>query len=93
MLCCFCEKTEAWVRVFQSEPCLCRLLESTFRLDVKAARDYCEADERWLNAVAFLDNDGGAGWDLLGAMLRPEWRQRPTAESCLNHPFLKEDPS
>ncbi len=70
-----------------------RLLESTFRLDVKAAREYCEADERWLGAVAFLDNDGGAGWDLLGAMLCPQWRQRPTAESCLNHPFLKEDTS
>ena len=68
----------------------CRLFESTFRLDVKAAREYCEADERWLGAVAFLDNDGGAGWDLLGAMLCPQWRQRPTAESCLNHPFLKE---
>jgi hypothetical protein len=66
-----------------------RLLESTFRLDVKTAREYCEADERWLGAVAFLDNDGGAGWDLLGAMLSPQWRQRPTAESCLNHPFLK----
>lgn len=68
-----------------------RLLEGTFRLDVKAAREYCEADERWLGAVAFLDNDGGAGWDLLGAMLCPQWRQRPTAESCLNHPFLKEE--
>ena len=86
-------KTRALAGVFHCEPCLRRLLESTFRLDVKAAREYCEADERWLTAVAFLDNEGGAGWDLLGAMLRPEWRQRPTAESCLNHPFLMEDAS
>ena len=25
----------------------------------------------------------------LQAMLQPDWRLRPTAESCLNHPFLK----
>ena len=85
------DNTRGLGRVLHRGPCVCRLLESTFRLDVKAAREYCEADERWLNAVAFLDNGGGAGWDLLGAMLRPEWRHRPTAESCLNHPFLKED--
>lgn len=72
--------------------CARRLLESTFRLDVAAAREYCEADERWARAVAFLDGGGGGstGWDLLAAMLNTEWRRRPTAESCLNHPFLKE---
>ncbi|BDA43175.1 hypothetical protein COCOBI_04-1870 [Coccomyxa sp. Obi] len=73
-------------------PSLQRLLESTFRLDIVAAREYCDADDRWAGAVRFLDsNAGGAsGWDLLSAMLNPEWRRRPTAESCLNHPFLKE---
>lgn len=65
-----------------------RLLESTFQLDVEAAREYCEADERWAPAVAFLDAGGRAGWGLLAAMLSPEWRLRPTAESCLVHPFL-----
>ena len=70
----------------------CRLLESTFRLDIEAAREYCDADERWSGAVQFLDSaaGGASGWDLLSAMLNPEWRRRPTAESCLNHPFLKE---
>ena len=69
-----------------------RLLESTFRLDIEAAREYCDADERWAGAVQFLDSaaGGASGWDLLAAMLNPEWRRRPTAESCLNHPFLNE---
>lgn len=65
-----------------------RLLESTFQLDVLAAREYCEADERWAPAVAFLDAGDRAGWGLLAAMLTPEWRRRPTAASCLVHPFL-----
>lgn len=55
---------------------------------MEAAREYCEADERWAPAVAFLDAGGRAGWGLLAAMLSPEWRLRPTAESCLVHPFL-----
>lgn len=58
---------------------------------MEGARDFCEADERWAGAVAFLDANGRAGWGLLGAMLNSEWRRRPTAESCLNHPFLKEE--
>lgn len=69
-------------------PSLQRLLESTFRLDVPAVREYADADERWARAVAFLERGNGAGWDLLGAMLNPNWRLRPTAESCLKHPFL-----
>lgn len=67
----------------------CRLLETTFQLDIPAAREYCEADDRWEEAVRFLSDGNGAGWELLTAMLNPEWRLRPTAESCLNHPFLK----
>ena len=80
------------VQLFRESLTLGRLLESTFRLDIAAARDYCEADERWSKAVQFLDRaaGGATGWDLLTAMLNPEWRRRPTAESCLNHPFLKE---
>jgi hypothetical protein len=46
-------------------PSLQRLLETTFRLDISAAREYCEADDRWVEAVRFLDLDDGAGWQLL----------------------------
>lgn len=70
-------------------PYLQRLLETTFRLDLRAAREYCEADERWVEAVRFLDAGDGAGWDLLQAMLNPDYRKRPAAASVLNHPFLR----
>jgi len=46
-------------------PALQKLFEGTFRLDIRAARDFCAADERWARAVDFLDADGKAGWDLL----------------------------
>lgn len=65
-----------------------RLLETTFSLDIKAAREYCAADERWANAVAFLDSNDGAGWDLLQAMLNPDYRLRPSADTALMHRFL-----
>ncbi|GLT95069.1 hypothetical protein SLE2022_127740 [Rubroshorea leprosula] len=65
-----------------------RLLESTFQLDVMATREYCLADDRLLEAVKFLDLSNGAGWELLQAMLNPDFRKRPIAESVLNHQFL-----
>lgn len=65
-----------------------RLFESTFRLDLEAAREYCEADDRLSEAVKFLDLGNGAGWELLQAMLNPDFRQRPTAEAVLNHRFM-----
>lgn len=69
-------------------PTLQRLLESTFQSDIKAAREYCAADERWSKAVSFLDRGDQSGWDLLQAMLDPDYRRRPTAETALRHPFL-----
>eukprot|EP00850_Spirogloea_muscicola_P006396 SM000030S11405 [mRNA] locus=s30:494751:498073:+ [translate_table: standard] len=69
-------------------PSLQRLFESTFRLDLRAAQEYCAADDRWIEAVKFLDLGGGAGWELLQAMLNPDYRQRPTAEAVLSHRFL-----
>ncbi|CAN6233873.1 unnamed protein product [Urochloa humidicola] len=65
-----------------------RLLESTFRLDIYAAREYCLADDRLSEAVNFLDLGDGAGWELLQAMLNPDYRKRPVAEAVLNHRFI-----
>ncbi|KAF6148513.1 hypothetical protein GIB67_042472 [Kingdonia uniflora] len=65
-----------------------RLLESTFKLDLEAAREYCLADDQLLEAVKFLDLSSGAGWELLQAMLNPDFRKRPTAETVLNHRFM-----
>ncbi|KAL7230270.1 hypothetical protein ACSBR2_008719 [Camellia fascicularis] len=65
-----------------------RLLESTFQLDLEATREYCLADDRLLEAVNFLDLGDGAGWELLQAMLNPDFRKRPIAEAVLNHRFM-----
>ncbi|CAI5464554.1 unnamed protein product [Closterium sp. Yama58-4] len=69
-------------------PSLQRLLETTFSLNIPAAREYCSADDRWTNAVAFLDRRDGAGWEVLQAMLSPDYRQRPSADSALQHRFF-----
>ncbi|KAE8077488.1 hypothetical protein FH972_016048 [Carpinus fangiana] len=65
-----------------------RLLESTFQLDLEATREYCLADDRLLDAVKFLDVGDGAGWELLQAMLSPDFRKRPIAEAVINHRFM-----
>lgn len=65
-----------------------RLFENTFQLDLQAVREYCLADDRLLEAVKFLDLGDGAGWELLQAMLNPDYRQRPIAEAVLNHRFM-----
>ncbi|XWS58728.1 hypothetical protein CRYUN_Cryun08bG0059500 [Craigia yunnanensis] len=65
-----------------------RLLESTFKLDLMATREYCLADDRLLEAVKFLDLGDGAGWELLQAMLNPDFRKRPIAEAVVNHRFM-----
>ena len=65
-----------------------RLLETTFKLDVDGFREYCEADDRWREGVAFLAAEDGAGWELVGSMVQRDWSRRPTAASCLNNRFL-----
>eukprot|EP00850_Spirogloea_muscicola_P017335 SM000148S01012 [mRNA] locus=s148:87037:91633:+ [translate_table: standard] len=46
-----------------------RLWESVFSCDMGAVREYCSEEWAWTNAVAFLDEGGCAGWELLGALL------------------------
>ncbi|XP_047321769.1 uncharacterized protein LOC124925736 [Impatiens glandulifera] len=65
-----------------------RLIESTFQLDLKAMREYCLADDQLLEAVKFLDMGNGAGWELLQAMLNPDFRKRPVAAAVANHRFM-----
>ncbi|XP_020529021.1 uncharacterized protein LOC18443803 isoform X4 [Amborella trichopoda] len=69
-------------------PSLQRLFEGTFQLNLEAAREYCQADDRMSEAVKFLDLGGGAGWELLQAMLNPDYRLRPMAKSVLQHRFM-----
>eukprot|EP00252_Welwitschia_mirabilis_P020156 TRINITY_DN4877_c0_g1_i2.p1 TRINITY_DN4877_c0_g1~~TRINITY_DN4877_c0_g1_i2.p1 ORF type:complete len:282 (-),score=56.99 TRINITY_DN4877_c0_g1_i2:472-1317(-) len=72
-------------------PSLQRLLEATFQLDIQSAREYCESDDRWSKTVCFLDQCDKAGWELLQAMLNPDYRQRPTAEAVLKHRFMTQE--
>ena len=68
---------------------LARLLDVTCRGDVAAARTFVEAEPRWAGGAAMLGAGGGAGWDLVGLLLRPgDWRGRLSPAASLAHPFL-----
>lgn len=45
------------------------LFEDTFDLDISSFRQYCAEDPDWTQAVSLLDEDDGAGWDLMKTML------------------------
>lgn len=51
-------------------------------------REFAEADDRWEAGCKFLAMGDGAGWDLVSKMLDRDWRKRPSAQECLEHPFL-----
>ena len=45
-----------------------RLLAEIYDWDMEGVRYYCEGDEEWGRALKLLDDDEGAGWDLLVKM-------------------------
>ena len=47
------------------EDSLQRLLGEIFDKNIEEFREYCEAEEIWTNVVALLDENNGAGWDLI----------------------------
>eukprot|EP00667_Euglena_gracilis_P003994 EG_transcript_4006 len=65
-------------------------LADTYRHDLQAWRDAEERRRRWDFADGFqlLDLDGGAGWELLKAMLRPQPPSRPTAAAVAASRFV-----
>jgi hypothetical protein len=67
---------------------LARLLDVTCRGDMASAREFIEAEPAWAGGAALLAAGGGAGYDLVGSLLAPDWRARPGVEACLEHPFL-----
>jgi hypothetical protein len=71
-------------------PSLKRLVSLNVGDSIQGFRDYMEADPQLSNAVAWLDHDEGDGWGLIEAMLASDWKKRPTADSCLQHPFMKQ---
>jgi len=68
-----------------------KLMEDVFDSDIKGAfRDYCEAEERWADVVAFLDLEDRAGWQLLDDMINSKRRvQGKTEDKTLSE--LSED--
>ena len=47
-----------------------KLLGEIFENDFDAFRDYVEAEEVWSSLVNLLDDDGGAGWDVLRTLFQ-----------------------
>mmetsp|Transcript_319 Transcript_319/g.593 ORF Transcript_319/g.593 Transcript_319/m.593 type:complete len:713 (+) Transcript_319:52-2190(+) len=46
-----------------------RLFSEIFEKDMTEFRDYCANEDVWSSVVDLLDNEDGAGWDLLGDLL------------------------
>ncbi|PNH11832.1 hypothetical protein TSOC_001332 [Tetrabaena socialis] len=65
-------------------PTLTRLLFEIYQDDIPSLRQYCEDDPALERMVALLDENGRAGWDFVGQLVRG---QRPAADLML-HPFL-----
>ena len=66
-----------------------RYVEITFSGNIKEEfRDFMKADQEFAATIEWLDEHDG--WGLIEAMLHQDWKQRPTADSCLMHPFLKQ---
>ena len=65
-----------------------RLVGTTFMGDIEGFREFAAAEDGWVPAAALLEADRGAGWDLVSRMLAADWRERPRAARCLQHPFL-----
>mmetsp|Transcript_36698 Transcript_36698/g.77437 ORF Transcript_36698/g.77437 Transcript_36698/m.77437 type:complete len:135 (+) Transcript_36698:1-405(+) len=46
-----------------------RLFSEIFEKDMDQFREYCSNEDVWDGVVELLDEEDGAGWDLLGALL------------------------
>ena len=61
-------KTENYKMPDTDEDSLQRLLGEIFDKDIEEFREYCEAEDIWSNVVALLDENDGAGWELINKM-------------------------
>jgi hypothetical protein len=65
-----------------------RLLSEVFAKDANKLREYCSDIDEWADAVNFLDECDGGGWDLLDVLLQGETE----CEDLLEAPFLNVEP-
>lgn len=63
-----------------------RLLLEVFNKDMDAFKEYCMDVEEWADAVDFLGDVDGGGWDLLDMLLQGS----STCENLLESPFLSD---
>jgi hypothetical protein len=61
-----------------------RLLLEVFDKDIAQFKEYCSDINEWADAVSFLDDVDGGGWDLLDALLQGDTPCR----NLLEAPFL-----
>ena len=71
-----------------------RLYDDLFDCDVLRLRDYCDAEPAWAPAVALLDAQGSAGWDVVGLALGANAPEKGglsflTARGLLDSPFFR----
>ena len=80
------------------EDSLQRLLGEIFKKDMKEFRDYCIEEDAWSRVVQLLDDNDGAGWQLLQSMCFARERvgelqgsfQLVTARSLLSNPIFNQ---
>ena len=78
------------------EDTLQRLFGDIFDKDVQQFRDYVQAEDVWIPLVEWLDENNGAGWDLLETLLTARERAAANKDSLqllslrklLAHPFF-----
>lgn len=78
------EQSEEQARVAMSGAGFQRLLLEVFSKDIDGFKQYCMDVEEWGEAVEFLDDVDGAGWDLLDMLLQGS----SSCENLLESPFL-----
>lgn len=61
-----------------------RLLLEVFNKDIDGFKQYCMDVEEWAEAIEFLNEVDGAGWDLLDMLLQGS----SSCENLLESPFL-----
>lgn len=69
-----------------------KLFEDTFSFKREAIQQYCREDPNWVDAVAFLDERNGEGWDLVLSMLQARENYKIVSlDNLLQSSFLEDE--
>jgi len=90
-------KSENYKMPDTDEDSLQRLLGEIFDKNIEEFREYCEAEEIWTKVVEMLDENDGAGWELINKLcfarervgdLEKDSLQLVTARGLLSNPIF-----